>query len=124
MATFLFDTYGLICLIQNRPGYKRFADSIILTTQLNLIELYYSVLSDKNEHAAKMVYSRFKNCIVSISDEVIFKAMSFRHRKRQDSKCNLSYVDAIAYQTARSLKIPFVTGDKEFENIEGVEYVK
>jgi predicted nucleic acid-binding protein len=124
MARFLFDTYALICLVQNRPSYRRFADSIIITTQFNLIELYYSVLGDVGEKAAKTVYMRFKNCVVPVSDDVIFRAMKFRLSKKQDRKCNLSYVDAIAYQCARSLGIPFVTGDKEFEGIAGVEFVK
>lgn len=124
MSTFLFDTYALICLIQNRQSYKHFADSIILTTQLNLIELYYSVLGDHGEKTAKLIYRRFRNCVVTISDDVIFQAMKFRFDMKQDTKCNLSYIDAIGYQCARSLSIPFVTGDKEFEGIKGVEFVK
>ena len=37
---------------------------------------------------------------------------------------NLSYVDCISYSLARERKLIFVTGDKDFENIENVEFVK
>jgi len=121
---YLFDTYALICLIQDRASYRRFADSIIITTQYNLIELYYSVLQEYGETTAKDVYLRYKNCLVSVTDDVIYKAMALRLRmKRKNPKCNLSYVDCIGYECAKSLKIPFVTGDKEFKDMDDVVFV-
>lgn len=122
---YLLDIYALVCLIQDRPSYRRFADSIILTTHYNLIELYYSVLQDYDERTAKAVYRRYKNCVVSVSDDIIFKAMALRLKlKRSNPKCNLSYVDCIGYECAKALKIPFVTGDNEFKDMDHVEFVK
>ena len=37
---------------------------------------------------------------------------------------DLSYVDCIGYILARKLNAKFLTGDKQFENFEGVEFVK
>ncbi len=122
---FFFDTYALVCLIQNNPNYAKFRESIILTTQFNLVELYYSVLKDYNEKTARDIYNKFKNCIVAVDDETIFKAMGFRLKiKRENPKSNISYVDCIGYQCAKANKIPFVTGDKEFEEIDDVEFVR
>lgn len=121
---YLFDTYGLVCLIQDRPSYRRFADSIILTTQYNLIELYYSVLHDYDQKTAKDIYRRYNNSVISVSDDVIFKAMAFRLRMKRNPKCNLSYIDCIGYECARALRIPFVTGDKEFKGVDNVEFVQ
>lgn len=69
---YLFDTYALVCLLQDRPNYRRFANSIIFTTQYNLIELYYSVLQDYDEKTAKSVYRQYKKCVISVSDDIIF----------------------------------------------------
>lgn len=121
---YLFDTYALICLIQDRASYRRFAGSIIHTTQYNLIELYYSVLHDYGENKARNIYKKLKNCLVCVSDDMIFKAMAFRLKMKQNPKCNLSYVDCIGYQCAIALNIPFVTGDKEFRDIKNIEFVK
>ena len=85
-AQYLFDMYALICLMQDKPSYKRFADSIILTTQYNLIELYYSVLHDYNENKARSIYQKLKNCLTDVSDDTIFKAMAFRLKMKRNPK--------------------------------------
>ena len=124
MAEYFFDTYALICLVQDKESYKRFADSIILTSQFNLVELYYSVLQDFGEKKAKEIYLTFKNCLMEVSDEIIFKAMDFRLKIKKDApKSNISYIDCIGYECAKASKVKFVTGDKEFKGIENVEFV-
>ena len=35
-----------------------------------------------------------------------------------------SLIDCVGYSVAESLTIPFLTGDREFEDLPGVEYVK
>jgi uncharacterized protein len=47
--------------------------------------------------------------------------MKFRYKNR---KKNLSVPDCISYLQAKSLGIKFLTGDKKFENMENVEFVK
>ena len=120
-----FDTYALVCLVQDKPSYRRFADSIVLTTRYNLMELYYSVLHDYDEKTAKAVYRRYKSCVVCVSDDIVFRAMALRLKlKRSNPKCNLSYVDCIGYECAKALNISILTGDKEFEDMDDVEFVK
>jgi len=47
--------------------------------------------------------------------------MTFRALNK---KRNLSYVDCIGYIIAKQRNIKFLTGDKEFEYMENVEFVK
>lgn len=123
--TFLFDTYGLICLVRNVVSYQRFSESVVLTTQFNLVELYYSLLSRFGEGKAKKVCGSFKQCVVDVGDEVIFDALKFRlGHKKKNPRSNLSYVDCISYMTARSKDVLFVTGDREFERLKGVDFVR
>ncbi len=125
MSEYYFDTYALICLIQDNENYKRFSDSIILTSQFNLVELYYSILQEYDEKKAKDIYLKFKNCLVEVTDDIIFTAMAFRLKtKKQNPKSNISYVDCIGYECAKANKVKFVTGDKEFKDFENVEFVK
>ena len=49
--------------------------------------------------------------------------MQFKLKLRKQGK-KISYVDAIGYQTALESGTKFLTGDKEFEELENVEYVK
>ena len=39
-------------------------------------------------------------------------------------KKNLSYADALGYTVSLRLRARFLTGDKAFEDLENVEYVK
>lgn len=122
---YLLDTYALVCLVQDKPSYRRFADALILTTHYNLIELYYSILRDYDEPTARKVYEQFRVCLVEVPDSVIFAAMKLKLTwKRLYPKRRPSYVDCIGYAMAQSLGVPFVTGDREFEDIPHVEFVK
>jgi len=47
--------------------------------------------------------------------------MKFR---KKNKKRNLSYTDCIGYVYATENDLIFLTGDKEFENLENVEFVK
>ena len=44
--------------------------------------------------------------------------------KKELNKRKLSMTDCIGYMMAKQWGIKFLTGDKEFEDMENVEYVK
>jgi predicted nucleic acid-binding protein len=121
VKTFFFDTYALIELVKGSPNYLKYSDDKIITTQLNLIEFYYSLISEFSKEIAKTIYFKFKDCSKEIDDEIIFEAMEFR---KKYNKRKLSYVDCIGYIFAKKNNIEFLTGDKEFEDLPGVEFVK
>ncbi|PIO08967.1 PIN domain nuclease [Candidatus Woesearchaeota archaeon CG08_land_8_20_14_0_20_43_7] len=116
-----FDTYALIEVIIGNPAYERFSNYVAITSRFNLIEFYYSLLNQYDEEVAQIFYKKFKGCVREIDDEVIFKAMAL---KIKNKKRHLSYVDCIGYVYAQQNKIPFLTGDKEFKDMKGVEFVK
>lgn len=120
MESYFFDTYALIELVKGNPGYIKYTEAAVITTQLNLIEFYYSLISDFSKEIAKAVYSKFKDAARKIDDEIIFEAMELRKKLKK----RLSYVDCIGYTLAKELNIKFLTGDKEFEDMENVEFVK
>ena len=122
MVTFFADSYALIDYVKGNKSYlKYFQEHNIVTTRLQLMELYYSTLLDMNGEMASTYYDAFlDNCVV-YEDDTIKRAMKFRHENR---KKKLSYVDAIGYQIASEQKIKFLTGDVQFEGMANVQYVK
>ena len=56
-----------------------------------------------------------------IPDDVIRAAMLFRKRHK---KRDLSYADAIGYAFARKHDVLFLTGDRQFRDLPGVEFVQ
>lgn len=122
MNTFFFDTYALYEIYEGKESYKDYMfDISIITTPLNLMELHYVILIKKGKEIADKVYDRLVKFAVVVTDEIIKEANSFRalHKKNK-----LSYVDCIGYVLAKSRNVKFLTGDKEFENLDNVEFVK
>lgn len=122
MLSFFFDTYAFYEIIVGNPNYKPFTEDVkIITTQLNLMELYYQLLALYNKEKAIDFFKRYEEFVVTISNEIIIEAMDFR---KQHYKQDLSYVDCIGYVIAKKMDIPFLTGDKQFEEMENVRFVK
>ncbi len=116
------DSYAFVEWTKGNPNYRKyFTQHELLTTRLNLMELYNSVLSEDSEEKAEEYFETFLPLAVEIGDDILKKAVKFRRANR---KTNISYIDAIGYEIARERKIRFLTGDKEFKEMENVEFVK
>ncbi|MFH0816744.1 MAG: PIN domain-containing protein [Methanobacteriota archaeon] len=122
MAEYFYDSYAIIEHLRGSQAYKKyFAEPDGVTTRFNLIEVYYCLLDDPD--IAEEVFSSFSSVLVEVSDGQLKRAMA----KRRELKCrglNIGYADAIGYVVARDRKLKFLTGDKEFRDLPGVEFVK
>jgi len=122
MQTFFFDTYAFYEIIVGNPNYLPFTKDVkIVTTQLNLMELYYQLLALYDKQHAIELFSRYEEFIVSISNKDIIEAMGFR---KENYKKDLSYVDCVGYIIARKMGLLFLTGDRQFEHFDNVKFVK
>jgi len=111
----------MIEIVKGNENFGLFLDSESFTCVFNLYELYYILLRDYGEVIAKRFFHHFKDQCLKIKDENLFEASEFRLK---NIKKNLSYTDCLGYIMALSYGLKFLTGDKEFENLEGVEFVK
>lgn len=119
---YLFDTYAFYEFVDGSVRYKKyFQDYEVVTTRLNLIELFYALLKDFDFETAQKHYYAFLPSVVEFSDEVVEKAMIFRLKYRNR---DLSYVDCIGYVLAQELGLRFLTGDRQFKDLRNVEFVK
>lgn len=118
---YFFDSYAIIEIILGNENYKKYLNSIILTTKLNLFEVFYALLKDIGEKEANLCLDKYYGFAIEFSKDVIKKAAEFR---LQNKKRNLSMTDCIGYILASVYGIKFLTGDREFENMENVEFVK
>lgn len=121
MVKYFFDSYAIIEIVKGNPSYACFSNELVTITIFNLVEIYWSFLLDYDEKKAKQLYTMFKDCTTNFDDSVIYEAIKFR---KENKKKNLSYADCIGYVYARENDLVFLTGDKEFENMPNVEFVK
>lgn len=119
---YFFDTYAIIEIIIGNPRYERFSSNVqFCTTKLNLMELYYSLLDKFGNEVAEKYFEKFNDNCIAFDDFEIKEAVKFRHKNK---KFNLSYIDCLGYTIALKRNLTFLTGDKQFEKLLNVEFVK
>ncbi|MCF7910147.1 PIN domain-containing protein [Candidatus Pacearchaeota archaeon] len=117
---FVFDTYALIEIIRGNKNYLPYLEHKMIINNFIFAEICY-VFFRNNFPNPEKILSKYTKYLVSIKPDVIRDAMEFRLKNK---KKKLSMTDCISYFMARDLGIKFLTGDKEFEDFEGVEFVK
>lgn len=117
-----YDTYAILEIIKGNANYRGYLKNVgIVTTKLNLMELYYRLYTLHGLETAELYYQKYKPFVTEVDDSIIKKAMIFKAENRNR---DLSYVDCIGYVFAKENKIKFLTGDNQFEGMENVEFVK
>jgi len=122
IRTLFFDTYAFFEIINGNNKYTPYATNVaIVTTRLNLMELFYGLLIKYGEEVANKYYDRYLLYTVNINDITIKNSMLLRVSLKNKG---LSYTDCIGYTIAKEMNIKFLTGDMQFENLPNVEFVK
>jgi|SRR3989344_1005774 len=117
---FFFDSYAFFEIIKANKNYEKYTDSFVATTKLNLFELYNGLLKDMPEIADSEL-DKYYLFVVDFDKEIIKEAAKMRVKL---NKNNVSMTDCIGYILAKRLDIKFLTGDKEFKDLDNVEFVK
>ena len=119
---YFIDSYAMYELAQGAENYKEyFSDVAVITTIMNLYELYYALMRENLPLVAESFFDRFLSVCVKIEPNAIKESALFR---LQNKKMDLSYVDALGYITAKNHGAIFLTGDDAFKKLPNVEFVK
>ena len=125
MVAYFFDTYALIEIEKGNKDYKPYTKAEIITTKLNLIEFYNSLLVDFNQGVADRKFEVYVDNCVPVMDEDIKNGVKLRIQMRNKNKLyKSSFVDCIGYVLALRFGIKFLTGDNAFKDLDNVEFMK
>lgn len=119
--TFFCDTYALIEITGGNESYSRYGDALLVTSEFNLIELYYHFLKNYGKNNAEHYFNHWLGFCVKVPQSIIKIGMEI---KLENKKEKLSYIDCIGYAFSLQNNIPFLTGDSKFKNKTGVEFIK
>ncbi len=120
--TLFFDTYALIELGKNNPGYKGYKEDVkIILTHLNLLELSYFLLREGKGDEIEEVFEKLSRFAVSYNKEILVSAAKMKFKYKSEK---LSFVDCIGYELAKKHGCKFLTGDEKFKDKKNVEFVK
>jgi len=116
----LFDTYALLEILKQNPNYEKYISTRVVINDFIFSEFCYKLFKENVKNAEDYI-EEVAPAIIHADSDLIKEAMRFRVANK---KKNLSMTDCISYIMAKRLGIKFLTGDKEFEKLEGVEFVK
>ncbi len=115
------DTYALIEIAEGNPKFAEYLKNEFVISEITLAEFYYVLLRDKSEEIAEQWYRQFEPYCAPVKMDILKEAMKF---KRKYTRQDVSFFDAVSYIFSLKNGYLFVTGDKEFEKITGVEFKK
>lgn len=118
---YFFDTYAIVETLKENPAYALYINENVIITIFNLAEIYWSALNYYGEEKAQEIFLRFRKGVVNLNDETLIEAIKFR---KENKAKNLSYTDCIGYIYAKRNGLRFLTGDRQFQNLPNVEFVK
>ena len=121
MVGYYFDTYAIIELLEGNPLYEFAKGDTIITSTMNLAELYYSLLLENGKDNADSILEKLNFEFLEITSEIATSSSFFRFRNK---KAKLSYIECVGYNLAKKNNLLFLTGDKEFESFDNVKFVK
>jgi predicted nucleic acid-binding protein len=119
-STFLFDTYAILEIIEGNDAYEPYLDAEIVINDFVFAELCHRLMRENVTGADEMI-EKYVPFIAHADPETIKEAMVFRIKNKEK---NMSMTDCISYVMAKKLRIKFLTGDKEFEKLPQVEFIK
>lgn len=102
-------------------NFDKFLDDDAVTLFGNLAELYFITLRDSGKEVAEHFFNIFMGIAEEMPVELIPEAMAFR---KENAKIHFSYFDSFGYAYALKNKMKFVTGDRAFKGMKGVEIVR
>ena len=121
MVVKCLDTYALVEINFGNPNFTSFLNEEVVVTDITLAEFWGDLYKKYNIQTAEYWYKQLASISQTVPKQVLIKAIKY---KIDNKKQNLSFFDCVGYIFARENGMKFVTGDKEFANKEGVEFVK
>lgn len=122
VTSIFFDTYAFCELLVGNNKYREYMRQFsIITTKLNIMEVHYWLLRNYSSEIADKYYDELLKYSIDIEDIIVKEANKWKLLNK-DKK--ISYIDCIGYMIAQKTNMKFLTGDRQFENLPNVEFVK
>ena len=110
--------------MSGHSAYKKyFEEDDGVLTQLNLMEVFYRSLEQYNFNVAADIARSFSKYLVEFEYDDMVGSMKLRFDLKRKGY-DISYADALGYFLSKKMGIEFLTGDRTFRRLSGVEFVE
>jgi hypothetical protein len=120
---YFYDSYAVLAYTSGHEAYREyFEEKDGVLTKLNLLEIYYRSLEQYDSKVALDILGSFYKYQVDFDEDDISASMGLRLELKRKG-LDISYADALGYFLSQKMRIKFLTGDRAFQGLKGVEYV-
>jgi hypothetical protein len=121
---YFYDSYAVLAYTSGHQAYREyFEERDGVLTKLNLLEIFYRSLEQYDSKVALDILGSFYKYQVDFDEEDISASMGLRLELKRKGH-DISYADALGYFLSHKMRIKFLTGDRTFQGLKGVEYVE
>lgn len=111
------DTYELVEIHEGNPDTIHLQQHEFVIPDLIMAEFYGILLKRLNQKTADYWARKYEPFVETTGLHIQLEAVRIRQQHRK-----LSIFDCVGYVFAKTHKIPFVTGDKELLELDGVKH--
>jgi uncharacterized protein len=123
MSTFFADSYALIEMLKGNEKYLVFQNERLITTEFNICEVGFAVCREYPANAARVLKTVRKMVTLHATSDEDYCSGAARRKEASGKGKKLSTIDSVGYSVANRLNIPFLTGDREFADMDNVQFV-
>ncbi len=118
-SDYFFDTYALVELFEENQSFSPYRDARMFLIDLNLFEMHHYLLKRGLRRDAALILDQLFPFIMPLTKEDIALAAELKLALKQ-----LSPADCLGYVVAQRLGVKFLTGDRAFQGMKDVEWVR
>lgn len=120
----LVDSSGWIEFFTDGKNAKFFEDAIednenLIVSAINIYEVFKKILSERDEHSAKLAIGiMMRGKVIEVDSAIAMKAAIY------SNELKLPMADSLIYATSRIHNAIVLTQDSDFKNLEVVKLIK
>jgi uncharacterized protein len=124
MSSFFADSYALIEMLKGNENYQSFHSEQLITTEFNICEVGFAVCREYPANATRVLKTVRKMVVIQETRDEDYCAGAATRKLATAEGKKLSTIDCVGYSVANRLNIPFLTGDREFSDMNNVQFVR
>ena len=121
VVTRCLDTYVLMELYYGNRKFLTYSNADVVIPDPTLAEFFGVLLRNHGKTEAMTWFKKLARYAVPVDKETLRDAVEFRQANK---KKRISFFDAVGYIYALKKGMAFVTCDKEFKDMNGVEFIR
>jgi len=111
-------------MLKGNKNYRSFQSEWLITTEFNICEVGFAVCRDYPANAPQVLKTVRKMVTLQATRDEDYCSGAARRKQESGKGKKLSTIDCVGYSVANRLNIQFLTGDREFADMENVQFVR